>query len=129
MTLVISSTGIAAAFPIGIVLALGRRSPMPIVRWLSVAFIEFVRGVPLITALAALYDGSSHRYLNLYGPPGTIRTIPYHALMGKDGFGELAQLEGVVSGLVVCLEPREGRTGLAATCGWWLMAGAHNPTT
>jgi general L-amino acid transport system permease protein len=51
VTLVISSTGIAAAFPIGIVLALGRRSPMPIVRWLSVGFIEFVRGVPLITLL------------------------------------------------------------------------------
>jgi general L-amino acid transport system permease protein len=51
VTLVISSTGIAAAFPIGIVLALGRRSPMPIVRWLSVGFIEVVRGVPLITVL------------------------------------------------------------------------------
>jgi general L-amino acid transport system permease protein len=51
VTLVISSTGIAAAFPIGIVLALGRRSPMPIVRWLSVGFIEIVRGVPLITVL------------------------------------------------------------------------------
>jgi general L-amino acid transport system permease protein len=51
VTLVISSAGIAAAFPIGILLALGRRSPMPIVRWLSVGFIEFVRGVPLITLL------------------------------------------------------------------------------
>ena len=51
VTLVISSSGIAAAFPIGIVLALGRRSSMPIVRWLSVGFIEFVRGVPLITLL------------------------------------------------------------------------------
>ena len=51
VTLVISSTGIAAAFPIGIMLALGRRSRMPIVRWLSVGFIEFVRGVPLITVL------------------------------------------------------------------------------
>ena len=51
VTLVISSTGIAAAFPLGIVLALGRRSRMPIVRWLSVGFIEFVRGVPLITVL------------------------------------------------------------------------------
>jgi general L-amino acid transport system permease protein len=51
VTLVISSTGIAAAFPIGIVLALGRRSPMPIVRWLSVGFIEVIRGVPLITVL------------------------------------------------------------------------------
>jgi general L-amino acid transport system permease protein len=51
VTLVISSVGIAAAFPIGIVLALGRRSPMPIVRWVSIGFIEFVRGVPLITVL------------------------------------------------------------------------------
>ena len=51
VTLVISSTGIAAAFPIGIVLALGRRSRMPIVRWLSIGFIEVVRGVPLITIL------------------------------------------------------------------------------
>jgi general L-amino acid transport system permease protein len=51
VTLVISSSGIAAAFPLGILLALGRRSRMPIVRWLSVGFIEFVRGVPLITVL------------------------------------------------------------------------------
>jgi general L-amino acid transport system permease protein len=51
VTLVISSTGIAAAFPIGILLALGRRSPMPIVRWVSIGFIEVVRGVPLITVL------------------------------------------------------------------------------
>jgi general L-amino acid transport system permease protein len=51
VTLVISSAGIAAAFPLGILLALGRRSRMPIVRWLSVGFIEFVRGVPLITVL------------------------------------------------------------------------------
>jgi general L-amino acid transport system permease protein len=51
VTLVISSAGIVAAFPIGILLALGRRSPMPIVRWASIGFIEFVRGVPLITVL------------------------------------------------------------------------------
>ena len=51
VTLVISSAGIAAAFPIGILLALGRRSPMPIVRWVSIGFIEVVRGVPLITVL------------------------------------------------------------------------------
>jgi adenylate cyclase len=53
---------------------------------------------PLIAALAALYDGSSNRYLNLYGPPGTIRTIPYHALVGKDGqdAGPAADLAGKV---------------------------------
>jgi general L-amino acid transport system permease protein len=51
VTLVVASSGIAGAFPIGILLALGRRSKMPIVRMLSVGFIEFVRGVPLITVL------------------------------------------------------------------------------
>jgi general L-amino acid transport system permease protein len=51
VTLVVASVGISGAFPIGILLALGRRSKMPIVRWVSVAFIELVRGVPLITVL------------------------------------------------------------------------------
>ena len=51
VTLVVASVGIAGAFPLGILLALGRRSRMPIVRWVSVGFIEIVRGVPLITVL------------------------------------------------------------------------------
>jgi general L-amino acid transport system permease protein len=51
VTLVVATTGIAGSFPIGVVLALGRRSQMPIARWASVFFIEFVRGVPLITIL------------------------------------------------------------------------------
>ena len=55
---------------------------------------------PLITALAALYDGASNRYLNLYGPPGTIRTIPYHALVGKDG-QDAASPSADLSGKVV----------------------------
>ncbi len=51
MTLVIAITGIVASLPIGIALALGRRSNMPIVKLLSIIFIEFWRGVPLITVL------------------------------------------------------------------------------
>jgi general L-amino acid transport system permease protein len=51
VTLVVATVGIAGAFPIGILLALGRRSKMPIVKWVCVGFIEFVRGVPLITVL------------------------------------------------------------------------------
>ena len=51
VTLVVASAGIAGAFPLGILLALGRRSRMPAVRLLSIGFIEFVRGVPLITVL------------------------------------------------------------------------------
>ena len=51
VTLVVALVGLTGAFPIGIALALGRRSRMPLVRWASVVFIEFVRGVPLITIL------------------------------------------------------------------------------
>ena len=51
LTLVISLVGIVASLPIGILLALGRRSNMPIVSALSIGFIEIWRGVPLITVL------------------------------------------------------------------------------
>jgi general L-amino acid transport system permease protein len=51
VTLVVATTGIVAALPIGVALALGRRSKMPIIRFLSVGMIELVRGVPLITVL------------------------------------------------------------------------------
>jgi general L-amino acid transport system permease protein len=51
VTLVISFTGIIVSLPLGILLALGRRSELPIIRALSIVFIEFWRGVPLITVL------------------------------------------------------------------------------
>jgi len=51
ITLVISFTGIIFSLPLGVVLALGRRSDLPIIRTLCVAFIEVWRGVPLITVL------------------------------------------------------------------------------
>ncbi len=51
LTLVLACVGIVASLPFGIVLALGRRSNMPIVRSLSTAFIEIWRGVPLISVL------------------------------------------------------------------------------
>lgn len=51
LTLVLAVVGIVAAMPFGVVLALGRQSHMPIVRSMSVVYIEFWRGVPLITVL------------------------------------------------------------------------------
>jgi general L-amino acid transport system permease protein len=51
LTLVLAVVSILASFPIGVLLALGRRSDLPIVRVTSVLFIELVRGVPLITIL------------------------------------------------------------------------------
>ena len=51
VTLVLGCTGIALAFPLGIILALGRRSNLPIISMMCTLFIEFIRGVPLITLL------------------------------------------------------------------------------
>ena len=51
VTIVCSAVGIVVSLPLGILLALGRRSTMPAARLFSVIFIEFVRGVPLITVL------------------------------------------------------------------------------
>jgi general L-amino acid transport system permease protein len=51
VTLVVSVTGIVTSMPVGIALALGRRSTIPLIRIFSTAFIEFWRGVPLITVL------------------------------------------------------------------------------
>ncbi|MCW5876685.1 MAG: amino acid ABC transporter permease [Anaerolineales bacterium] len=51
LTLLLTIVGIVFSFPLGVLLALGRRSALPIVRWFSVAYIELIRGVPLITIL------------------------------------------------------------------------------
>ena len=51
VTIVVATVGIVVSLPLGILLALGRRSDIPVVRLFSVTFIEFVRGVPLITVL------------------------------------------------------------------------------
>jgi len=66
LTLIISLVGILFALFLGTILALGRRSTMPIVKSLSVVFIEFWRGVPLITVLFM-----SSVMLPLFLPEGT----------------------------------------------------------
>ena len=51
LTLLLSTLGLAIAFPLSILLALGRRSTLPMIRALCIAYIELVRGVPLISLL------------------------------------------------------------------------------
>jgi general L-amino acid transport system permease protein len=51
LTLLTASFAILLCFPLGVALALGRRSPLPLLRWGSVLYIEFIRGAPLITLL------------------------------------------------------------------------------
>jgi general L-amino acid transport system permease protein len=51
LTLLAASFAILLCFPLGVLLALGRRSELPLLRWASVIYIEFIRGAPLITLL------------------------------------------------------------------------------
>ena len=66
LSITIGVSGIALSLPIGIMLALGRQSDMFIIKVLSVGFIEFIRGVPLITLLFV-----ASVLLNFFLPPGT----------------------------------------------------------
>ncbi len=66
LTILVGITGITFSLPLGILLALGRRSDMILISWICVAFIEFIRGVPLITLLFI-----ASTMLNYFFPPGT----------------------------------------------------------
>ncbi|MEQ1616597.1 MAG: amino acid ABC transporter permease, partial [Hyphomicrobiaceae bacterium] len=94
VTLVVATVGITMSFPIGIALALGRRSKMPLVRWCSVTFIEFVRGVPLITILFM-----ASVMLPLFMAPGTTIDKLLRALIGVSLFAGAYMAETVRGGL------------------------------
>ncbi len=66
LTLMIGVPCIMVSLPLGVILALGRRSNLPVIKTLCVAFIEFIRGVPLITLLFV-----ADTMLNYFLPPGT----------------------------------------------------------
>jgi general L-amino acid transport system permease protein len=66
LSLTIGISGIVFSLPIGILLALGRQSDMPLVKMICVGFIEIIRGVPLITLLF-----TASLLLNYFLPPGT----------------------------------------------------------
>ncbi|MCB1923128.1 MAG: amino acid ABC transporter permease [Gammaproteobacteria bacterium] len=94
LTLILSSVGMAASFPLGILLALGRRSTMPIVKAVSVVFIEFWRGVPLITVLFM-----SSVMLPLFLPEGTHFDKLLRAMIGIALFQSAYMAEVVRGGL------------------------------
>ncbi|MEX2632330.1 MAG: amino acid ABC transporter permease [Tistlia sp.] len=93
-TMVTGLVGITASLPIGILLALGRRSRLPVVRALSVAFIETVRGVPLITILFM-----SSVMLPLFLPEGMNFDKFLRALIGVALFASAYMAEVVRGGL------------------------------
>ena len=94
VTLVVAVTGIVASLPLGILLALGRRSKMPAVRLFSVVFIEVWRGVPLITVLFM-----SSIMLPLFMPEGVNFDKLLRALVGTALFTAAYMAENVRGGL------------------------------
>ncbi|MBV9562030.1 MAG: amino acid ABC transporter permease [Bradyrhizobium sp.] len=113
VTLVISVTGIVASLPIGIALALGRRSTIPLIRVFSIAFIEFWRGVPLITVLFfATY------MLPLFLPGNFTVDGLVRALIGVALFAGAYQAE-VVRGGLQALPRGQSEAANALGLSWW----------
>jgi len=94
LTIVVSIIGMVFSLPFGILLALGRRSQMPAVRIVSVAFIEIWRGVPLITVLFM-----ASVMLPLFLPPGIDFNKLLRALIGVALFSAAYMAEIVRGGL------------------------------
>jgi general L-amino acid transport system permease protein len=113
VTLVVSVTGIVASMPIGIALALGRRSTIPLIRIFSIVFIEFWRGVPLITVLFfATY------MLPLFLPGNFTVDGLVRALIGIALFAGAYQAE-VVRGGLQAIPRGQGEAAAALGLSWW----------
>jgi general L-amino acid transport system permease protein len=113
VTLVVSVTGIVASMPVGIALALGRRSTIPLVRIFSITFIEVWRGVPLITVLFfATY------MLPLFVPTGFTIDGLMRALIGIALFAGAYQAE-VVRGGMAAIPRGQGEAANALGLSWW----------
>ena len=117
ITLVVAFTGIITSLPLGIMLALGRRSELPVLRWLAVAFIEFWRGVPLITVLFfATY------MLPLFLPAGVSFDALLRVLVGVALFSA-AYMAEVVRGGLQAIPRSQYEGGYALGLPYWQVMG------
>jgi general L-amino acid transport system permease protein len=115
VTIVVASVGIVVSLPLGVLLALGRRSHMPTVKTLSVIFIEFVRGVPLITVLFMASVMLPLFVPEQYSPDKLVR-----ALVGIALFASAYMAEVVRAGLAAI--PKGQYEGAQAVgLGYWQM--------
>ena len=115
VTLVVAGVGIVASLPLGILLALGRRSKLPVVKFFSVLFIEFVRGVPLITVLFM-----ANTMLPLFLPDNITVDKLLRALVGIGLFASAYMAEVVRAGLQA-LPKGQYEGAMAMGLGYWQM--------
>ncbi len=117
LTLVVASVGIAASFPLGILLALGRRSELPLVRWASIGTIELIRGVPLVTVLFM-----ASVMLPLFLPPDVTIDKLVRALVGVAIFSA-AYLAEVIRGGLQAIPRGQYEAADALGLGYWQKMG------
>ena len=94
LTFLLTVVAILFSFPLGVLLALGRQSELPIIRWFSVAYIELVRGVPLISILFM-----AQLMLPLFLPEGVNIDRVLRAMVGITLFSAAYLAENVRGGL------------------------------
>ena len=94
LSLTIGVVAIALSLPMGILLALGRQSDLPLLKSLCVGFIEFIRGVPLITLLFV-----ASTLLNIFLPPGTNFDIILRVIIMATLFASAYMAEVIRGGL------------------------------
>jgi general L-amino acid transport system permease protein len=117
ITLVIAAVGIVGSLPLGILLALGRRSHLPVVRAICVAFIEVWRGVPLITVLFM-----ASNMFPLFMPEGVNLDKLLRALLGVAIFAS-AYMAEVVRGGLQAISTGQYEAAEALGLGYWRMTG------
>ena len=115
LTLVIAIVGIVFSIPLGILLALARRSFLPVNHLLSVLFIEFVRGVPLISILFM-----ANVMLPLFLPKGVTFDILLRILIGVTLFSA-AYIAEVVRGGLQAIPKGQFEGAMAMGLGYWQM--------
>ena len=113
LTVILGVSGIVCSLPIGILLALGRQSKLTVVRTLSVCFIEFMRGVPLITLL---FVASS--MLNYFMPPGTNFSILVRVII-MFTFFSAAYIAEVIRGGIQAIPKGQYEAGDALGMNYW----------
>jgi general L-amino acid transport system permease protein len=113
VTLILSFVGIAVSFPFGILLALGRRSKMPVIRTICVTFIEVIRGVPLITVLFM-----ANVMLPLFLPTGWSIDNFLRALVGVALFAS-AYMAEVIRGGLQAIPKGQGEGADSLGLGYW----------
>jgi general L-amino acid transport system permease protein len=94
LTFLLTAVGILVSFPMGVLLALGRRSELPAIRWASIVYIELVRAVPLVTILFM-----AQVMLPLFLPAGITIDRVLRAMVGIILFTAAYQAENVRGGL------------------------------